>query len=122
MDQYGLLGPHCLSGEKPTPSRIAAANAELRQERARRERQLGISLATIQSKIVGVSTRHVGRKRGEAEVRYDLPVAVTGNYNWVTYELVGRKWKVQDCVPPFGGSSSSASTPATTLATTTKSN
>jgi hypothetical protein len=75
---------------------------------------LGISTTAIQSKINGVSTRNVTGKTGEAEVRYDLPVAVTGNDNWVTYELVGGKWKVQDCHGPFGGSSSSGSAATTT--------
>jgi len=113
IDQYDLQGPDCLTGVKPTPSKVAAATAELRQERAQLEQRLGVSTATIESKIDGVSTRNVGDKSGEAEVRYDLPVSVTGNDNWVTYQLVGNQWKVQDCHPPFGGSGSS-STAATT--------
>jgi hypothetical protein len=122
MEQYYLQGPDCLTGQKPTQSKIAAATARLDQGRDRIQQRLGISTATIQSKIDGVSTRNVTAKTGEAEVRYDLPVAVTGNDNWVTYELVGGKWKVQDCIPPFGGSSSSSSTPATATPRTLESN
>jgi hypothetical protein len=114
MEQQSYLQGPCLTGEKPTQSKIAAATARLNQERDRIQRTLGISTATIQSKIDGVSTRNVTAKTGEAEVRYDLPVAATGNDNWVTYELVGGKWKVQNCRSPLGGSSSSASTPPTT--------
>jgi len=114
IDQYDLQGPDCLTGVKPTPSQLAAAAPELRRERAQIERRLGMSTATIQSKIDGVSTRNVSGNTGEAVVRYDLPVSVTGNYNWVTYQLVGGKWKVQDCHAPFGGSGSSATTPTTT--------
>lgn len=72
-----------------------------------------MSLAKIQSKIIGVSVRNVNGTTGEAEVRYNLPVAKTGNDNWVTYQLVGSTWKVYDCAVPFGGTSESGSTPTT---------
>ena len=114
--QYDLQGPECLSGAKPklTPSNLAVAAADLRKERADIARRYGMSTATMQSKIVGVSVRNVSERTGEAEVRYSLPVAVTGNDNWVTYELVDGKWKVQDCHAPIGGSSESSSSPAPT--------
>ena len=69
-------------------------------------------MAAIQSKIAGVSVRNVTAKTGEAEVRYDLPVAVTGNDDWVTYGLIDGKWKVQDCRAPIGGDSGFSSSAA----------
>ena len=114
LQQYEFQGPACRTGVKPTPQTIAAAAVFLRRQRAEMQRRYGMSTSTIQSRIAGVSVRNVGRTTGEAEVRYDLPVAITGNDNWVTYGLADGKWKVQDCHPPFGGNSSQASsTPAT---------
>jgi len=110
-----LQGPECLAGGTPkvTPANLRAAAAELRRERARLAQYAGVSPATIQSKITGVSVRNLAARTGEAEVTYNLPVSVTGNDNWVTYELINGKWKVQDCIAPFGGSSASSSGSAT---------
>jgi hypothetical protein len=45
---------------------------------------------------------------GEAEVEYDLPSAVVGNYNWVTFKRHKGRWKVADCHLPFSGNAQSA--------------
>jgi hypothetical protein len=114
LDQLALQGPECLDGGPPkiTPANLRAAATELQRERAQLQQYAGVSPATIQSKIVGVSVRNLAAKTGEAEVRCDLPVTVTGNDNWVTYELMDGKWKVQDCRAPFGGSGDSSSSNA----------
>lgn len=62
--------------------------------------------------MVRVLVRHVTRSRGEALVEYDLPAAVVGNDNWVTYAMHDGRWKVSDCNAPIGGSSSSGSSTA----------
>jgi hypothetical protein len=109
LDIYNLQGPECLTGVKPTPANIPAAAAALQQERSGLEQHVGMSMAAVQAKITGASVRNVTDTTAEATVEYDLPASVTGNDNWVTYELIDGKWKVQDCRPPFGGSGDSAS-------------
>ena len=58
-------------------------------------------------KIRGVLVRKVTGTSGEAEVQYNLPVSVAGNYNWVGFELYNGRWKVADCHVPIGGSGGS---------------
>ena len=69
------------------------------------ELRAGLSARAIQDKITDVSVRNETATLAEAKVNYDLPVSVTGNDDWVTYERVNGAWKVQDCNPPFGTSS-----------------
>ena len=113
-DIYDLQGPDCRTEVKSTPSKIAAATKELQRLRDGIARRTNFDGAEIESRISGVAVRNVSASRGEAEVRYQLPVVATGNDNWVTYELVEGKWKVQDCRAPFGGSSESSSSHSTT--------
>ena len=66
----------------------------------------GEPLSTI--RVAGVQTRNVTATRGEAVVQYDLPVAKTGNDNWVTYDYEDGQWKVANCHAPIGGEQSSS--------------
>jgi hypothetical protein len=105
-----LQGPEC-AGRGITPANRSAAVAEVEHLREGIKRFTGVSPNEI--KIRGVRTRNVTATSGEAEVEYALPQAATGNDNWVTYELRQGQWKIADCGPPIGGSSVSATTPAT---------
>ncbi len=94
-------GPECASTKQtdPSPAEEAAALKKLRAPWAQR---MGRPLKTI--KVQGAQVRNVTATSGEAEVEYDLPAAVVGNYNWVTFKRRGGRWKVSDCRLPFSGS------------------
>jgi hypothetical protein len=79
----------------------------LRTERAVMRKYYGRPLDKI--KITRVVVRNVTSTTGEALVEYDLPSAVVGNDNWVSYTVHDGRWKVSDCHAPIGGSSSSKS-------------
>ena len=109
LDLYALQGPQCLTGAEPSPSNEAAANAEVQQMRDALQLRAGLSAQAIQEKITDVSVRNETTTSAEAKVNYALPASVTGNDDWVTYERLNGAWKVQDCHPPFGTSSSKVS-------------
>jgi hypothetical protein len=112
-DIAALMGPECLDGPSVHAAKDqAAAAAQLRTDRADMEQQLGAPLGAI--KVTGVSLRNVTASRGEAKVDYDLPKA--GNDNWVTYARHDGVWKVADCAPPIGESSTSGTFPPITYA------
>ena len=98
-------GPECASTKQREPSAAEEA-AALDKLRAPWVKRMGRPLKTI--KIQGARVRNVTAVSGEAEVEYDLPSAVVGNYNWVTFERHDGKWKVADCRLPFSGNSQSA--------------
>jgi hypothetical protein len=68
--------------------------------------QLGRSPKTV--KIRGVRVRNLTAMSGEAEVEYNLPAAVVGNSNWVTFKKHNGQWKVADCHLPIGGNAQNA--------------
>jgi hypothetical protein len=97
-------GPECSS--KQTDASPAEEAAALKKLRAPWAQRMGRPLAAI--KIQGVQVRNVTATSGEAEVEYDLPSAVVGNYNWVTFKRHNGRWKVADCHLPFSGNAQSA--------------
>jgi hypothetical protein len=93
-----LQGPECVSTESsPHWPRDLPAFSTFRTVL----NQVGRSPGTI--KIVGVRVRNVTATSGEAEVEYNLPAAVVGNSNWVTFKRLDGRWKVADCRLPFNG-------------------
>jgi len=101
-----MQGPECAANTSTTFSEHFLT-MYLQAEREVMRRHFGVDPGAI--KIRGVLVRNVTANRGEAEVQYELPESTTGNYNWVTYELLDGRWKVADCHAPIGGSASSAS-------------
>ena len=111
-DVYNSEGAGCRVA-KPTSANEKKAEAGLLRLRAQMQRRFGMSAAAIQMNMAGATVRDIHGRTGQAEVRYDLPRSLIGNDNWVTYELVDGKWKVQDCHLPIGGQSSSSGNTAT---------
>ena len=66
----------------------------------------GRPLRAIKIRVVVV--RDVTATTGDALVEYDLPAAVVGNDNWVSYAVHSGRWKVADCRAPIGGESTPA--------------
>jgi hypothetical protein len=104
-DIQKLQGPSCISKHQlaVSPDKAAAA---LRKIRVGMVHRFGRALDKIT--IRGVLVRNVTGTSGEAEVQYNLPGSVAGNYNWVGFELHNGRWKVADCHLPIGGSAVSA--------------
>ncbi len=112
-DIRALQGPECSTqSDTSLPTQVVADY--LTAERGVMRQHVGRPLNQI--KITGVAVRNVTSTSGEAVVEYDLPAAVVGNDNWVTYSIHDGRWKVSDCHAPIGGSSSSASTSVATPA------
>lgn len=105
-DIKALQGPEC-ADRTGTTLPAEAVTAYLQGQRAVMERAFGRPLDRIE--IRDVLVRNVTSTQGEALVRYNLPAAVVGNDNWVTYAIHDGRWKVSDCRAPIGGSSASAS-------------
>jgi hypothetical protein len=107
-DMQALQGPEC-AVHSGTTIPIRTRSQYLRAERAVMRKYLGRPPDKI--KISRVAVRNVTSTSGEALVNYDLPAAVVGNYNWVTYTVHNGRWKVSDCHGPIGGRRT-VSTPA----------
>ena len=105
-DIKALQGPEC-TDQSGTTLPTGTVNQYLRAERAVMAKEFGRPLNEIT--IKSVATRNVTSSSGDALVEYDLPAAVVGNDNWVSYAIHNGRWKVSDCHAPIGGSSSSAS-------------
>jgi hypothetical protein len=105
-DIKALQGPEC-ADHSGTTFATRTVTLYLKSERAVMQKYFGRPLDKI--KIGRVVVRNVTSTGGEALVEYDLPAAVVGNDNWVSYTMHDGRWKVSDCHAPIGGSSSSAS-------------
>jgi hypothetical protein len=105
-DIHALQGPECTQ-QSGTTFPMRTVSQYLRTERAVMKKYLGRPLDKI--KTTGVAVRNVTSTTAEALVEYDLPAAVVGNDNWVSYTVHDGRWKVSDCHAPIGGSSSSSS-------------
>jgi hypothetical protein len=103
-DMKALQGPECTSPSEPT---IAASTVSmyLRGMRVGMQAHFGLPLDKI--RIRGVVVRNVTATTGDALVEYDLPAAVVGNDDWVSYAVHAGRWKVADCHAPIGGESTS---------------
>jgi hypothetical protein len=110
-DIKALEGPECAPQSNTTVA-ARTATVYLRGMRTEMRAHLG-PLDRI--KILGVDVRNVTDTSGEALVEYDLPAAVVGNDNWVSYAVHDGRWKVADCHAPIGGSSSSATSASTAM-------
>ena len=95
-----LQGPECRTGSTQ-PLHTATVRKALRQMRQTMEDGLGVDPADV--RIVGVETRNVTSRSGEAQVQYDLPEAKVGNDNWVTYAVDRGRWRTAECQVPIGG-------------------
>jgi hypothetical protein len=102
-------GPECSSRKGAATARTHEA-AALRKLRAGWAQRMGRPLKNV--RVLGAQARNVTATSGEAEVEYNLPDSVVGNYNWVTFKRHGGSWQVSDCRLPFGGNAQSA-VPAT---------
>jgi hypothetical protein len=97
-----------------TPGEQKTQTAFLRRIRANIESASGVK--TDEIKIRKVAVRSYTGTKGEAEVQYDLPTAVAGNYNWIPYAFKKGHWRVSDCtLLPIGGQSDSATAYPTTV-------
>jgi hypothetical protein len=105
-DIKALQGPEC-ADRSGTTFATRTVTLYLQSERAVMQKYFGRSLDKI--KIGRIVVRNVTSTSGEALVEYDLPAAVVGNDNWVSYTIHDGRWKVSDCHAPIGGSSSSNS-------------
>jgi hypothetical protein len=106
-DINALQSPDC-ADHSGTTLPIRTVNQYLSGERAVMKKYIGRPLDKIA--IRGVIVRNVTTTTGEALVEYDLPTALAGNDNWVSYVVHDGRWKVsRPCRAPIGGSSSSAS-------------
>jgi hypothetical protein len=105
-DIKALQGPEC-TAQSATTVAAPIVSMYLRGLRAELQAHLGRPLDKI--KIRGVAVRNVTATTGDAVVEYDLPAAVVGNDNWVSYAVHAGRWMVADCHAPIGGESTSAS-------------
>lgn len=107
-DVKALLGTECSSN---VPSSVVQDDLDGMRSALRRE----TGMLPEKIRITGVRTRNVTATSGEAEVEYDQPSTVVGNYNWVTYQVEGGRWKVADCNPPIGGVATTTPTATVTI-------
>ncbi len=109
-DIKALQGPEC-ADHSGTTVPIRTVNQYLRGERAVMTKYFGRPLDKIAFSTVAV--RNVTSTTGDALVEYDLPAALVGNDNWVSYTIHAGRWKVSDCHAPIGGTSDSKSATVT---------
>ena len=105
-------GPGCGNGGSRPAIDDKALAPEAREMRSKLEQQLGVPLSSI--KVRGVLVRKVTRATGEAEVEYNQPIRVTGDDNWVAYELHDGRW-TNDCKLPIGSGSHDPAHPSSSI-------
>jgi hypothetical protein len=104
-DIKALQGPECTP---PTGTTAAASTVWLYLHGMRAEMQTHLGRPLDKVTIRTVLVRNMTATTGDALVEYDLPAAVVGNDNWVTYAVHAGRWKVADCRAPIGGESTAA--------------
>jgi len=103
-DILRMQGPEC----RPTTTSVDMGQLRAYLDRSRHAMEQHFERPLRDIHIQRVAIRSVTATSGEAEVIYDLPAAVVGNDNWVTYARHDGRWLVANCHAPIGGESVSA--------------